>query len=108
MGYQKELDDQMQLLQEEQAKIFDQFLKEKQMIDNIVAKIQQENEINTLRKIRAKEDNQKQIDVFLESQKSWHKLEATRQEKENEEIRQFLAEKATREAETEQRLAERR
>ena len=49
--YQKELDDQMQLLQEEQAKIFDQFLKEKQMIDNIVAKIQQENEINTLRNV---------------------------------------------------------
>ena len=59
--YQQQLDQQLEMLQSEREKVFEQFLQEKEMIDQAVRKIQAENEEAALKKMMAKKATQQQV-----------------------------------------------
>ena len=61
--YQQQLDHQLEMVQSEREKVFQQFLQEKEMIDQAVRKIQGENEEAALKKMMAKTATQQQVMV---------------------------------------------
>ncbi|XP_023340033.1 meiosis-specific nuclear structural protein 1 [Eurytemora carolleeae] len=108
LRYQKELDEQLKLIQEERNKIFNQFIAEKEMIDSIVTRIHQENQEQRLRKLREKVDQQTSIQEYLESNQVWRERENQRTEKENRMIKMFLEEKERRDKRNQEMETERR
>jgi len=99
LRYQKELDEQLQLIQQERNKIFQQFLAEKSMIDAIIDRIQTENQQNILRKLEAKKENQEKIQAFVDSQKIWRQREEQKSQIEEENVKRFLQAKEIRDRE---------
>lgn len=108
LRYQKELDDQLQMIQEERNKIFKQFLEEKSMIDSIIARIHAENEQNMIRKFEEKKQNQEHIQNFIQSQQVWRSREEEKVAKEEENIKRFLSLKEARDLEIMKREQEQR
>ena len=56
--YGKELDEQLQVIQIQRNRVFDQFLEEKKLIDQIIDRIQRENQEKILRRIQDKQEKQ--------------------------------------------------
>ena len=56
--YGKELDEQLQVIQFQRNRVFDQFLEEKKLIDQIIDRIQRENQEKILRRIQDKQEKQ--------------------------------------------------
>ena len=69
--YQQQLDQQLEMLQSERERVFEQFLQEKEMIDQAVRKIQGENEEAALKKMMAKKATQQQVMV---DEDDWSRL----------------------------------
>ena len=69
--YQQQLDHQLEMLQSEREKVFQQFLQEKVMIDQAVRKIQGENEEAALKKMMAKTATQQQVMVSESKPECW-------------------------------------
>ena len=63
--YQKQLDEQVKVQETEKEKVVQQFLKEKEMIDEVVRKIQRENEATTLKKMMDKKATKEQVPIFI-------------------------------------------
>lgn len=63
--YQKQLDEQVKVQETEKEKMVQQFLKEKEMIDDVVRKIQRENEAMTLKRMMDKKATKEQVPFFF-------------------------------------------
>eukprot|EP00088_Acartia_fossae_P005638 TRINITY_DN12547_c0_g1_i3.p1 TRINITY_DN12547_c0_g1~~TRINITY_DN12547_c0_g1_i3.p1 ORF type:complete len:385 (-),score=106.21 TRINITY_DN12547_c0_g1_i3:21-1175(-) len=96
LRYQKELDEQLQLIQAERNKIFQQFLAEKSMIDAVIAKLQRENQQNMIRKMEEKRENQNKIQMFVDSQRIWRERESEKAAIEEANIKRFIEAKDAR------------
>jgi len=106
--YQQQLDEQMKIQELERERIFQQFLKEKEMIDEVVRKIQRENEAATLTKLLQKKATKEQVEEFKRSQEVWRKIEEEKVRLENLEIAKFSQSKEEWKEQVEREQKERR
>lgn len=106
--YQQQLDEQMKIRELERERIFQQFLKEKEMIDEVVRKIQMENEAATLSKLMQKKATKEQVEEFKRSQEVWRKIEEEKVRLENLEIAKFSQSKEEWKEQVEREQKERR
>ena len=102
--YQQQLDEQMRIREEEKIKIYKQFLKEKEQIDEIVRKIKRENEDAVVKKMEQKMATNQQIREFKNSQVVWREIEERKILEENEQIKKFIAQKENRDNEFEVKI----
>jgi hypothetical protein len=65
------------------------FLKEKQMIDEIVAKIHEEDQKATQEKIQAQLHRRSSLDKYLQEREEWKRQEKARMEEEDRKIREY-------------------
>ena len=89
-------------------KIYQQFLKEKEQIDNIVRKIKRDNEDQVVKKMEQKLATKHQIEEFKTSQKVWRDIEERKIAEENEQIKKFIQFKEIRDDEFSKLQKERR
>jgi len=90
---QKSLDAQMAERQKVQESDFQQFLVEKKLIDEIIAKVKEEERARMVDAMRKKQVEADTIREFVESQKVWAELESRRNDEENREIIAFINKK---------------
>ncbi|XP_077374684.1 meiosis-specific nuclear structural protein 1 [Festucalex cinctus] len=81
----------LQLIEREQRKqeAYDDFLKEKLMVDNIVRKIYEEDHMAQQKKLERVRATQKHIKDFKAQRAEWQRLENERMEEENRRLREF-------------------
>ena len=106
--YQKQLDDQLQMMEQERGKVFKQFMIEKEQIDEVVRKIRRENEEATIKKMEKKMATNQQIKEFKSSQQVWREIEENRTKEENQQISKFVEYKEHRDEEVERQTKDRR
>ena len=99
LKYQRQLDEQLRIKDEEKIRIYKQFLKEKEQIDEVVRKIKRENEEAVVRKMEKKMATKQQIEEFRKSQAGWRRIEEQKILVENEQIKQFIEQKELRDGE---------
>ena len=99
LKYQRQLDEQLRIKDEEKIRIYKQFLKEKEQIDEVVRKIKRENEEAVVRKMEKKMATKQQIEEFRKSQAVWRRIEEQKILIENEQIRKFIEQKELRDGE---------
>lgn len=80
--YQAELDDQLAEAERAKGAAYEQFLREKQIIDDIVAKIHADDAAEGESALRAKMASRKEIDEFKASQDAYRKQEEARRKEE--------------------------
>ena len=108
LKYQRQLDEQLRVKEEEKIKIYKQFLREKEQIDEVVRKIKRENEEAVVKKMEKKMATKQQIEEFRNSQAVWRKIEDQKILIENEQIKKFIEQKELRDGEFSRTLHERR
>jgi len=108
LRYQKQLDDQLQMMEQERGKVFKQFMIEKEQIDEVVRKIRRENEEATIKKMEKKMATNQQIEEFKSSQQVWREIEENRIREENEQIGKFVEYKDHRDEEIKRQTKDRR
>jgi len=91
--YKKKLDGQVEEKQNSINRAYQDFLKEKQVIDDIIAKVKAEERTKVIECLVKKQVAQEEIQEFIDSQKKFAVFERERMAKENEEIKRFLARK---------------
>ena len=91
--YKKKLDGQVEEKQDSLNKAYQAFLKEKQVIDDVIAKVKAEERTKVIECLVKKQVAAEEIQEFIESQKKFVVFERERVVKENEEIKRFLARK---------------
>ena len=91
--YKKKLDGQVEEKQESINRAYQAFLKEKQVIDDIIAKVKAEERTKVIECLVKKQVAQEEIQEFIDCQKKFAVFERERMAKENEEIKRFLARK---------------
>jgi hypothetical protein len=106
--YQKQLDDQLKMMEHEREKVFKQFMIEKEQIDEVVRKIRRENEEATIRKMEKKMATNQQIEEFKSSQIVWREIEENKIREENEQIRKFVEYKEHRDEDIKRQMKDRR
>ena len=99
LKYQRQLDEQLRIKDEEKIRIYKQFLKEKEQIDEVVRKIKRENEEAVVRKMEKKMATKQQIEEFRMSQAVWRQIEDQKILVENEQIKKFIEQKELRDGE---------
>ena len=99
LKYQRQLDEQLRVKEEEKIRIYKQFLKEKEQIDEVVRKIKRENEEAVVKKMEQKMATRQQIEEFRQSQAVWRDIEEQKILKENEQIKKFIEQKELRDTE---------
>lgn len=87
--YQQELERQLEEREEKKQQAYEEFLKEKLMIDEIVRKIYEEDQRERELTMAKKKATQKYIAEFKEAREEWKVLERERMEEENRKILQF-------------------
>uniref|UniRef100_A0A8W8NY34 Meiosis-specific nuclear structural protein 1 n=1 Tax=Magallana gigas TaxID=29159 RepID=A0A8W8NY34_MAGGI len=87
--YQQELERQLEEREEQKQQAYEEFLKEKLMIDEIVRKIYEEDQRERELTMAKKKATQKYISEFKEAREEWKVLEHERMEEENRKILQF-------------------
>jgi hypothetical protein len=75
--------------EEKKRQDYEQFLKEKEMIDEIVAKIMLENEKEAKDRMEKQEETKQFIEQFMAEREQWKKEERKRQEEENRKISEY-------------------
>ena len=108
MRYERQLDYQLEEKQEMNIRKYEEFLKEKKAIDEIIDKIKREEHQKKVQLLVNKNVEKELIRKFIESQKIWSERERERIEKQDEEIRKYLAEKEQWKEEQDRILRERR
>ncbi|XP_061612614.1 meiosis-specific nuclear structural protein 1 [Phyllopteryx taeniolatus] len=91
LQYQHELS--LQLIEREHKRqgAYDDFLKEKLMVDEIVRKIYEEDRMERQKKLERVRATQKHIEDFQTQRAEWQRLEKERMEEENRRIREFAS-----------------
>ena len=106
--YKQKLDGQVQEKQDSIHRAYQAFLQEKQVIDDIIAKVKAEERKKVIESLVKKQVAQEEIQEFIESQKKFVVFEKERVSRENEEIKRFIARKDAWVAEQEKVQSERR
>ena len=99
LKYHQQLDEQLNIKEQEKIKVFQQFLKEKEQIDDIVRKIKRENEESQVQKMQQKLATKQQIEEFRNSQTVWREIEERKIAEENIQIKKFIEQKEFRDSE---------
>ncbi|KAI8817754.1 tumor suppressor, Mitostatin-domain-containing protein [Fimicolochytrium jonesii] len=96
LDYSKALNDQ--LLEQEARKEaeFEQFLKEKEMVDQIVRKILDEDAREAERRLEKQAETKQFIEKFIVEREQWRREESARQEAENRKIEAYARDQAAR------------
>ncbi|XP_069102255.1 meiosis-specific nuclear structural protein 1-like [Argopecten irradians] len=87
--YQQELERQLEEQEHKKQQAYEEFLKEKLMIDEIVRKIYEEDQRERELALAKQKSTQKYIQEFKNAREEWKKLERQRMEEENRNIRAF-------------------
>lgn len=92
--YRQELQDQMIINEKRKRYLYDEFLREKKMIDDIVQRIFAEDERERMEKMCKMQKTKEEMDAFKKAQQIWRNKEKAEIEKENQRIHEFLTNKA--------------
>uniref|UniRef100_A0A8C5JLF9 Meiosis-specific nuclear structural protein 1 n=1 Tax=Junco hyemalis TaxID=40217 RepID=A0A8C5JLF9_JUNHY len=87
--YQQELDKQVEEQEKKKQEAYEEFLREKHMIDEIVKKIYEEEQIKKQRKLDKIRETQTYIEEFIKEQAIWRKRKQEEMEEENRKIMEF-------------------
>lgn len=91
--YKKKLDEQIDEKQQAINTAYEQFLKEKNMIDEIIAEVKAEERKKVIESMVKRQVAQEEIQHFIESQKVFVEFENERVKRENEKILSYLAQR---------------
>ncbi|KAI8611689.1 tumor suppressor, Mitostatin-domain-containing protein [Chytriomyces sp. MP71] len=89
LAYQGALQGQLQELEERKLVEYEQFLKEKEMVDAIVAKIIQEDEKELQKRMEKQRETKQFIEDYLHEREEWRISEHERQMAENHKIEEY-------------------
>ncbi|XP_069480992.1 meiosis-specific nuclear structural protein 1 [Ambystoma mexicanum] len=103
LNYQRDLEMQLEEKERMRQEAYKVFLKEKLLIDEIVRKIYEEDQIERQLKLEKMSATQRYIEEFKHQQAAWRRLERERMEEENQKILSFANMQQRRE---EDRMAE--
>eukprot|EP01136_Pigoraptor_vietnamica_P026411 Opistho-1_new@81433 len=96
-SYKTVLEGQLQEQETARQKAYDDFLREKQMIDEIVARIHEEDQRDLEQRLAKQQETKRYIEDFKTERSVWRQREAARIEEENERIRRYAEEQRARE-----------
>ncbi|EGD81049.1 hypothetical protein PTSG_13129 [Salpingoeca rosetta] len=91
--YQADIERQLEDQERRKEEAYQEFLKEKLMIDEIVQQIHREDEAEAQRTFEAKQRTKEEMEEFLRQRDEWNRLEAQEMQRENEAIQRFAEEK---------------
>lgn len=97
--YQQDLERQLEEQEEKKQQAYEEFLKEKLMIDEIVRKIYEEDQRERELAMSKRKATQKYIQEFKAAREEWKQLERARMEEENRQILAFAKLQERREGE---------
>ena len=89
--YKQKLDGQLDEKQEELNKAYTEFLREKAIIDDIIAQVKEEERKKTIEALVKKQVEKEQVFEFIESQNIFVEIEKDRVAKENDQIQAYIA-----------------
>lgn len=92
--YRQELQDQMIINEKRKRFLYDEFLREKKMIDDIVERIYAEDEREKLEKMCKMQRTKEEMDAFKRAQQLWRDKQREEIVKENERMQEFIMKKA--------------
>ncbi|RLW03520.1 hypothetical protein DV515_00006309 [Chloebia gouldiae] len=87
--YHQELDKQVEEQEKKKQEAYEEFLREKHMIDEIVKKIYEEDQMEKQRKLDKIRETQTYIEEFIKEQAIWRKRKQEEMEEENRKIMEF-------------------
>ncbi|NXA08609.1 MNS1 protein, partial [Sapayoa aenigma] len=87
--YHQELDKQVEEQEVKKQKAYEEFLRDKLMIDEIVRKIYEEDQMERQRKLDKIRETQTYIEEFIKEQAIWRKRKKEEMEEENRKIMEF-------------------
>lgn len=96
--YQQDLERQMEEVEKKKQEAYEEFLKEKLMVDEVVRKLHEEDERETQEKLAKVAAMKKFIDEFVHARQEWKEREKKIMEDENKRIARFALEQQEREA----------
>ncbi|XP_065661551.1 meiosis-specific nuclear structural protein 1 isoform X3 [Hydra vulgaris] len=97
--YQEQLESQLQEQEQTKQKQYEEFLKEKHMIDEIVRKIYEEDQREMEARLLKQKENRELIEDFIKKREQWKLQERLNVAEENERIMRFVKEIQHREKE---------
>ncbi|KAJ3337788.1 mannosyl-oligosaccharide alpha-1,2-mannosidase, partial [Kappamyces sp. JEL0680] len=95
--YQKSLHRQVEENRQKEKEEYQQFLKEKAMVDEIVKKINHENEREARLRLEKQQETKAFVEQFMKERQEWMEEERQRQEEENQKIEAYAKLQANRE-----------
>jgi hypothetical protein len=104
--YRQELQDQMIINEKRKRYVYDEFLREKKMIDDIVQRIHAEDEREREEKMCKMQKTKEEMDAFKKAQQIWRNNEKDEIDKENQRIQEFITNKAIEMQSREQKKSE--
>jgi hypothetical protein len=104
--YRQELQDQMIINEKRKRYVYDEFLREKKMIDDIVQRIHAEDEREREEKMCKMQRTKEEMDAFKKAQQIWRNNEKDEIDKENQRIQEFITNKAIEMQSREQKKSE--
>lgn len=99
MQYRKDIENQLEDNEQKKQEAYEEFLKEKLMIDEIVRKIYEEDERNEQMRIEKMNATKRYIDEFKRTRDEWRRSEKARFEEENKKILRYAEQQRQREEE---------
>ncbi|KAG7509829.1 hypothetical protein JOB18_006232 [Solea senegalensis] len=88
--YQKELEHQLLEKERKKQEAYEEFLKEKLLVDEIVRKIYEEDQMERQLKLEKVRATKQHIEEFKRQQDEWRRMEQERMEAENRRIMEFV------------------
>ncbi|KAH6561064.1 hypothetical protein BASA50_009623 [Batrachochytrium salamandrivorans] len=88
--YHQALQDQLAEAEAKRIHEYQQFLKEKDIVDKIVKRIVEENERDAQRRLEKKSETKAFIEDFMKEREHWRQLEQDRQNLENRRIQEYV------------------
>ncbi|KAJ3029295.1 mannosyl-oligosaccharide alpha-1,2-mannosidase [Rhizophlyctis rosea] len=99
LQYHQALHDQLAEAEARRQAEFEQFLREKQMVDEVIRKIWEEDETESRRRLEKQHETKQFIEDFMREREEWRRKERERQEMENRRIEEYAALQRQREEE---------
>eukprot|EP00061_Rhincodon_typus_P017896 g46814.t1 len=105
--YQKDLEQQLDQNEQKRQEAYDEFLKDKLRVDEIVRKIYEEDQRDRQLKMEKRRETQKYIEEFQKQRAEWKQMERERMEAENRKVKEFANAQQNREADRMAKVRER-
>ncbi|KAI9144538.1 tumor suppressor, Mitostatin-domain-containing protein [Paraphysoderma sedebokerense] len=97
-NYKEDLQNQLTELEQRKKMDYEQFLKEKAMIDEIARKIAEDDELEHLTRLQKAQESRQFIESYLNQRQEWKRLEQQKMEEENQKIELYAKMQREREA----------